>query len=44
MVKVEPLQVTERDLNVSRILTLMGADDLEVRVVVALQGHERISN
>ena len=34
-VKVQPLQIAEKDLDVSRILTLMGADNLEVCAIVA---------
>lgn len=34
-VKVKPLRIAESDLDVSRILTLMGADDLEVCAIVA---------
>ena len=33
-VEMQPLQIAESDLDVSLILTLMGADDLEVRVIV----------
>ena len=32
-VRVQPLQIAERDLDVSRILTLMGADDMEVCLI-----------
>ena len=34
-VKVQPLRIAESDLDVSRIPTLMGADNLEVCLVVA---------
>jgi hypothetical protein len=33
-VRVKPLQIAERDLDVSRILTLMGADNLDVCVAM----------
>ena len=40
-VKVQPLQIAEKDLDVSRIVTLMGADVLEVRELLV---HDEIFN